>query len=259
MHDMWNPWHGCLKKSEGCQNCYVYFFDKQKGKLGSQIYRTKGNFDYPLQKNRDGSYKVKSGEQLRVCMTSDFFLKEADIWRQEAWEIIKIRRDVVFFLITKRPERIERCLPEDWGDGWENVFLNVTAENQPRADERVPILQELPFKHKGIMVTPFIGEVSLKKYLSSEKIEQVIVGGENYIEARLLHYQWVKNLYNECVEADIRFIFYDIGSRFEKDGKIYCIQDSKRRKELAIKSGLQHSGKEIIFKLTQESQLELFK
>ena len=95
----------------------------------------------------------------------DFFLEEADKWRDEAWEIMKIRSDVIFSLLTKRPERVEKCLPSDWGDGWENIIFNVTAENQKRADERIPLLLELPFKHKGVMCAPFIGSVSLAKYL----------------------------------------------------------------------------------------------
>ena len=28
MHDIWNPWHGCVKCSEGCQHCYMYFLDR---------------------------------------------------------------------------------------------------------------------------------------------------------------------------------------------------------------------------------------
>ena len=56
-------------------------------------------------------------------MTSDFFLAEADEWRSEVWKIIKQRSDVLFFLLTKRPERVEQHLPPDWGKGWENVFF----------------------------------------------------------------------------------------------------------------------------------------
>ena len=41
MHDIWNPWHGCIKKSEGCDNCYMYFLDKMRDRDGSHIYRTK--------------------------------------------------------------------------------------------------------------------------------------------------------------------------------------------------------------------------
>lgn len=84
-------------------NCYMYFLDRQRNADGRRIYKVKNNFDYPLQKDRSGGYRVMSGEQLRVCMTSDFFLAEADGWRNEAWRIIKQRPDVVFFLLTKRP------------------------------------------------------------------------------------------------------------------------------------------------------------
>lgn len=128
MHDIWNPWHGCTKKSEGCKHCYMYFLDKQRGGDGSRIYKVKNNFEYPLSKDKNGRYKIKSGEHIRVCMTSDFFLEEADKWREDAWKIMHKRSDVVFILITKRPERIAQVLPSDWGDGYENVQLNVTCE-----------------------------------------------------------------------------------------------------------------------------------
>ena len=188
MHDIWNPWHGCRRKSEGCDNCYMFFLDRLRDRDGGEIYRTKTNFRYPLQKDRQGQYKVKSGEMIRVCMTSDFFLEEADPWRDEAWEIMAQRRDVKFFLLTKRPERVAEHLPWDWGEGWDNIFFNVTAENQRRADERIPILLELPFKHKGVMCAPFIGPVTMREYLATGQIEQVLCDGENYSGARPCHY-----------------------------------------------------------------------
>ena len=100
LHDIWNPWHGCVKCSEGCQNCYMYFLDRMRDQNGAEIYKTKSGFSYPLQKDRTGHYKIQSGEQIRVCMTSDFFLEEADPWRVEAWDIMRQRSDVVFFLLT---------------------------------------------------------------------------------------------------------------------------------------------------------------
>lgn len=63
-------------------------------------------------------------------MISDFFLEEADKWRDEIWNIIKIRSDVKFFLLTKRANRIESYLPSDCNDGYESVILNVICENQ---------------------------------------------------------------------------------------------------------------------------------
>lgn len=249
MHDIWNPWHGCKKCSEGCQNCYMYFLDEQCGKNGADIYRTKAGFRYPLSKDRSGRYKVQSGEQLRVCMTSDFFLEEADGWRDEAWSIIRQRPDVVFFLLTKRPERVGECLPYDWGDGWENVFFNVSCENQKRADERIPILLSLPFKHKGIMCAPFIGEISIREYLKTGQLEQVICDGENYAGARPCHYEWVKRLSDECREFNVTFAFVGTGRRFVKDGKMYRIESSELQANQAYKSGLSFKGKPIEYKL----------
>lgn len=250
MHDIWNPWHGCRRCSEGCENCYMYFLDAQRGRDGAEIYRTKAGFRYPLAKNRDGSYKVKSGEMLRVCMTSDFFLEEADAWRGEAWEIIHRRPDVKFFLLTKRPERVAACLPPDWGEGWENVFFNVTAENQRRADERVPLLLSLPFLHKGVMCAPFIGPVSLAPYLASGQIEQVLCDGENYSGARPCRYEWVCALHDECAAANVTFVFCGTGRRFVKDRRLYKIEGNARQSEQAARSGLSFRGRPICFQLT---------
>ena len=252
MHDIWNPWHGCRKKNEECENCYMFFLDRMRDRDGAEIYRTKTGFTYPLQKDRQGNYKVKSGEMLRVCMTSDFFLEEADAWRDEAWEIISRRPDVKFFLLTKRPERVAEHLPYNWGNGWENVFFNVTCENQKRADERIPILLELPFKHKGIMCAPFIGQVSIRKYLEYGQIEQVLCDGENYDGARPCNYDWVKSLRQECVDYDVTFVFCGTGRRFIKDGKLYKIEGNALQSQQAYKSGLSYRGKPMEFKLYDE-------
>ncbi len=249
MHDIWNPWHGCIKKSEGCDHCYMYFLDKLRDKDGSDIFRTKQGFSYPLQKDRHGAYKVRSGEMLRVCMTSDFFLREADPWRDEAWDIMRQRRDVIFFLLTKRPERVADCLPPDWGDGWPHIFFNVTAENQRRADERIPILLDLPFHHKGVMCAPFIGPVSMRSYLETGKIERVLCDGENYDGARPCHYDWVKALRQECVDNRVTFVFCGTGRRFVKDGKCYQIEGNGLQSSQAHKSGLSYQGRPIVFDL----------
>ena len=261
MRDIWNPWHGCRKKSEGCENCYMYFLDAQRNMSGANIFRVKNNFDYPLQRDKNGLYKIKSGEFLRVCMTSDFFLEEADIWRTEAWEIMKKRADVVFIFVTKRPERIEKCLPSDWDDGWENIWLNVTMENQIRLDERLPILLDLPFKHKGILVAPFIGEISLSNYQISEKIENVWCGGENYDGARPLFFSWVKKLSDECKSADVTFSFFETGNIFVKDNRRIKFKNKIDQMKFAYLQGLNYkSTRPQIFKITEpeEQLLNLF-
>lgn len=260
MHDIWNPWHGCKKISEGCENCYMYYLDNiRTQKDSSVIYKSKTNFDYPLKKDRNGNYKIKSGEQIRICMTSDFFLEEADKWRDEIWNIIKIRSDVKFFILTKRANRIESCLPSDWNDGYKNVILNVTCENQRRADERIPILLDVKAKHKGIMVAPFIGKVSISKYLKFNQIEQVIAGGENYDGSRVCRYEWVKALSDECKKENVTFCFIETGTKFEKNNKLYTIKSKKVQSNMAYKSGLSFEGKKIKYKLNSYIQETLFK
>ena len=248
MHDIWNPWHGCIKCSEGCENCYMYYIDAMRNKDGAEIYRT-SNAAYPLSRDRKGQYKIQSGEMVSVCMTSDFFLEQADAWRDEAWDIIRARSDVIFYLLTKRPQRVADCLPSDWGGGWDNVFFNVTCENQKRADERMPILLDLPFKHKGVGCTPLIGPVSLDKYLDSGQIERVLCGGENYGGRRPCRFEWVQSLREECVARNITFCFLETGTVFIKDGKRYTLSDKRMQTVQAFRSGMNYEGKPIAFRL----------
>ena len=257
MHDIWNPWHGCRKVSEGCKFCYMYALDAQRGRDGSVIYRNKHQATYPLHRDRQGSYKIKSGEMLRVCMTSDFFLEEADEWRNEAWSIMRIRRDDKFFLLTKRPQRVAACLPDDWGEGWENVFFNVSCENQKRADERIPQLLALPFRHKGIMAAPLIGPINLDPYLESGQIEQVIAGGENYAGSRPCHFEWIQALRASCEHHQVNFCFIETGSHFIKVGKRYRLNGKRLQSEMAWKSGMSFAGKPLQFRLYDGLGLEI--
>lgn len=227
----------------------MFFLDRLHEKDGGDIYRVQSAFRYPLSKDKEGRYKVPGGSTLHVCLTSDFFLEDADPWRGEAWEIIRKRPDVKFFLLTKRPQRVRQSLPADWNGGWEHVMLNVSVENQRRADERVPILLSLPFKHKGVMCAPLIGTVSLRTYLDSGQIEQVICDGENYPGARPCHYEWVRSLRDECVRADVTFIFGGTGWRFVKDGRLYKIEKPGQAHEQARRSGLSYEGRSAVYNL----------
>ena len=256
MHDIWNPWHGCRKYSEGCDHCYMFFLDRLRNMDPTRIAKTRSGFDYPLQKRRDGSFKIRSGELIRVCMTSDFFLPEADPWREDAWDMIRQRPDVKFWLLTKRAYRIRECLPYDWGDGWDNVMLNVTAENQRAADERLPILLSLPARHKGVMCAPLLGPIQLAPYLQDGQIRQVLCGGENYDGARPCDFDWVRALRRECEEAGVGFFFTETGTVFLKDGKRYRIPRDKQG-EMALKSGMNFPGEPIRWRLTDNFGQEL--
>ena len=241
----WNPWHGCHKCSEGCQNCYAYFLDKRYGRDTNEVVKNKSNFNFPVKKDRAGQYKLESGSFVRVCMTSDFFLEEADEWRKEAWDFIRQRPDVTFSLLTKRAQRIRKCLPGDWDDGWDHVTFSVSCENQKRLEERMPYLLELPSKHKWVSLKPFIGEIDIEEYLATGQIETVLAGGENYLGSRPLHYEWVKKVHDACVKYNVQLIFGQTGNIFIKDGKEHKIHNRTEQMVQALRSGLHYPPKDI--------------
>lgn len=168
-------------------------------------------------------WKIPAGEMVFTCFTSDFLLAEADVWRREAWEMIRLRRDLHFMFFTKRIDRLSECLPGDWGAGYEHVTIGCTVENQRMADYRLPIFQKLPIRHKIIVCAPLIGPIDLAPYLGPE-IEQVSVGGESGPEARVCDYAWVLSLRDQCAEHDVSFCFHQTGARLLKDGRLYRIR-----------------------------------
>ena len=237
-HDLvWNPWHGCHKYSEGCQNCYAFFLDKRYGRDTNEVVRNKSGFDLPVKKDRAGNYKMPSNSNVRVCMASDFFLEEADAWREDAWDIIRRRPDLMFSLLTKRAERIAAHLPADWGDGWDNVTFAVSCENQKRLDERMPHLLAVPTKHCWISLKPFIGEVKLDDYLADGKVEWVLAGGENYLGCRPLRSEWVQQAYEACVRHDVKFTFGQTGNIFIQDGVERRIHNRTDQAVEALRTG----------------------
>lgn len=242
---IWNPWHGCHRCSEGCQNCYAYFLDKRYGRDTNQVVRNKSDFTLPVKRDRAGNYKLPGGSFVRVCMASDFFLEEADAWRIEAWDLIRRRPDVTFSLLTKRAERIKDCLPSDWGDGWDNVSFSVSCENQKRLDQRIPYLLDIPAKHRWVSLKPFIGEIDIASYLETGKIETVLAGGENYLGSRPLHYEWVEKVYNACKKNDVQFIFGQTGNIFIQDGKERKIRNRTEQMVEALRTGLNYPEKDI--------------
>lgn len=230
---MWNLWHGCHKLSTGCKHCYVYRGDARREVDSSVVVRTK-NFDLPLRKKRNGEFKIPPGTFVYTCFTSDFFVEDADKWRAEAWEMIRCRSDLHFMMITKRIDRFSDCLPDDWGDGYDNVTICCTVENQACADYRLPIYRRAPIKHKIIICEPLLERIDLSTYAVGEWIEQIVAGGESGYEARPCDFEWVMDLRRICVENKVDFWFKQTGSKFVKDGKTYNVkrqfQHSQARK-----------------------------
>lgn len=156
-----------------------------------------------------------------LCFSSDFLLEDVDEWRSEAWKIIKERSDCTFLFLTKRIERFMQCIPDDWGNGYDNVVVCCTIENQEAADRKLPIFQQLPIKHKQITAQPLIEEIQIEKYLDG--IDAVVVGGESDRNARPLNYDWVLSIREQCIRSKTAFSFRQCGTHFIKDGKMYTL------------------------------------
>ena len=170
-----NFWHGCKKISPGCKFCYMYRFKDEIGQEGSNIYRLSDKTFYaPL-------YESDSC-MIFTCSFSDFFLQEADLWREDAWSVIKRTPHIIWQILTKRPERISQCLPDDWGSGYPNVWLGVSVETQDYF-YRCEALAEIPAKIRFISAEPLLGEIDFLVEKDGKRIiddfHWVILGGES--------------------------------------------------------------------------------
>lgn len=201
----WNPWQGCTKVSPACANCYMFRDMKRYGRDGAVVRRSAHKtFGLPLNRKRDGSYALTPGMKVFTCSWSDWFHTAADEWRPEAWAIIKQRPDLVFQIVTKRTERIAECLPADWGDGYPNVWMLATVENQEWANIRVPQLLDVPAVVRGLSMEPLLGQVFLPAgWLRG--LHWIITGGESGPGARPTHPDWFRSLRDQAQAAGVAF------------------------------------------------------
>ena len=217
---MWNPWRGCKKCSDGCLHCYIHKGDQKRRINTSDIVKTK-DFFKPVERLKNGDYKMKAGT-VYLCFSTDFLIEEADTWRMECWSMIKERQDCTFLFLTKRIERFIQCVPNDWSDGYENVIVCCTVENQKNADKKLSAFRSLPIRHKCITAQPLLERIDIEQYLND--IELVVVGGESDYCARPLDYDWVLAIREQCVRKNVSFEFRQCGTHFIKDGTPYKLQ-----------------------------------
>jgi len=142
-----------------------------------------------------------------------------------------------FMMITKRIDRLQESLPDDWGDGYDNVTICCTIENQDRADYRLPIYMAAPIKHKRIICEPLLEKIDLRQYNIGSWAEQVVVGGESGNNARVCHYDWIIELRDLCIKENVSFWFKQTGAKFMKDDRLYNIKRPLQHAQ-ARKSGL---------------------
>ena len=120
-----------------------------------------------------------------TCSWSDFFHVDADPWRGEAWRLIRDTPHLIYQILTKRPALIARRLPADWGEGYPNAWLGVSAERQQEADLRIPLLLQTPAAVRFVSLEPLLGPVRLREeWISSTTRRHISMSVEGALRNR---------------------------------------------------------------------------
>lgn len=241
----WNPWHGCTKVSPGCDNCYMFREKKQYGQDPEMVVRSKTKFFDPLKWARAG---VESA-LVFTCSWSDFFHKAGDEWRREAWEIIKATPQFTYQILTKRPSRIVRHLPADWGAGYPNVWLGTSAESHEWAERRIPLLLDIPAAVHFVSAEPLLDSINFQELCTApghtldalsgrgtddrgvyarRALKWVIVGGESGPGARPMDEEWARWIKDGCEATGVAFFLKQLGGHPDPRAKGLAVIDGER-------------------------------
>ena len=220
-HHTFNPWVGCTAISPACDNCYAEEWAKRFGQVEwgphGERRRTK-TWGNPIKWQK----KAKAeGVRYRVFTASlaDVFDNHKSIlptWRRELWALIRLCPDLDFLMLTKRPQNIARFLPDDWGDGYPNVWLGTTAENQEEWDRRWPHLARVPARIRFFSCEPLLGPIEMR---GSGMLHWMITGGESGANYRHAHPDWFRSLRDQCEELNVPFLFKQWEGKSQKEIK----------------------------------------
>ena len=225
--ETWNPVTGCTPISEGCQNCYAK----------RMANRLKGRYGYP----DDDPFRVTfhpdrvneplgwiKPKRIFVCSMGDFNHSEVEWnWQYKIIEIMFCNSDHTYMVLTKRPQELAERLDNIYfhlGRNYgpepfplKNLWLGVTAENQQRADERIPILLQIPAAVRFVSLEPLLGPVNvfnIPDITDPRWPDWVIVGGETGPGARKMEAEWAYSVRDQCISAGIPFFFKKWGSYY---------------------------------------------
>jgi protein gp37 len=219
----WNPVTGCTKISAGCKNCYAEAMMKRIDKC-----RSFGNVQLHWDRVSQPVDRKKAAK-IFVCSMADLFHDNVMFeFIDTVYYAMTKRPQHTFQILTKRPKRAIEYYNHLFGIArfggfpFKNVWFGVSAETQWRADERIPLLLEIPAAVRFVSVEPQLNYIDLTRYL--DRLDWVIVGGETGRYARPFDLNWARAIKEQCKEAGVPFFFKQTGGQpnlKDLDGVIY--------------------------------------
>ena len=224
-----NPWIGCTKVTPGCDSCYAETLNHRWGndnwgKGKPRRVTSDANWKQPLKWDRDAA---KTGVKAKVFCASlaDVMDDEApEGQRERLWELIDNTPNLIWQLLTKRPQRYMNYLPKAFKN-W-NVWLGASAENQQFYDVRWPILAGVRRHFAGLVTTfisyePALGPLSLEPHAHKLDVgvpEWLIFGGESGTNRRPMDVEWAENIRAECEKYNVAFFMKQMSARTPEQG-----------------------------------------
>ncbi len=200
----WNPIRGCTEISEGCENCYSKTFAERWGHYWGPPKLYPEKLTDPLHWRKPRRVFVESVADL-------FHVDVSTHWIDAIIEVISQCDQHEFMVLTKRAERMSLYI-RDRRVWMGNLWLGVTAENQARADERIPHLLQTPAAKRFVSVEPMLGPVNMRTGVyemsggtSLDGIGWVIAGPETGPGKRPCDPAWIRDLYDQCKAAGVPF------------------------------------------------------
>lgn len=201
----WNPITGCTKVSPGCKHCYAERLALRLQAMGASNY-TNG-FDVTLQRHAlELPLRWKKPQMIFVNSMSDLFHEKVPIdFIQQIFSAMRRAHWHHFQILTKRSERLfELNSKLEWAP---NIWMGVSVESQEYTF-RIEHLRKTGAQIKFLSLEPLLGPLNR---LNLNKIDWVIVGGESGPKARPMLEQWVIEVRNQCIDAEVAFFFKQWG------------------------------------------------
>jgi protein gp37 len=215
----WNPVTGCDRVAAGCDNCYALRLAKRLKAMGAEKYQADGDprtsgpgFGVTIHPTAlKQPYRWRGSKVVFVNSMSDLFHAKVPVpFIRDIFDVIRETPQHTYQALTKRAHRMERIADKlDWP---ENLWMGVSVESTDVVD-RIDRLRATPAKTRFLSCEPLL---SALPRLDLRNIDWVIVGGESGHGARPMEPDWVEDIRDQCLEADVAFFFKQWGGRTPK-------------------------------------------